>query len=71
MVHSALVDGSSPSCPLLLNIRDYVNSMLQGVLGLLNLETGTETLTEIEFAVVFLVLLLVTNWKSPPSNKSL
>ncbi len=45
--------------------------MLQGVLGLLNLETGTETLTEIEFAVVFLVLLLVTNWKSPPSNKSL
>ncbi len=58
-------------CPLLLHIRDYVNSMLQGVLGLLNLETGTETLTEIEFAVVFLVLLLVTNWKSPPSNKSL
>lgn len=42
----------------------------QGVLGLLNLETGTKTLTEIEFAVVFLVLLMITNWKSAPSDES-
>ncbi len=41
-----------------------MSAYVQGVLGLLNFETGTETLTEIEFAVVFLVLLVITNWKS-------
>lgn len=40
----------------------------KGVLGLLNLETGTESLTEAEFALVFLILLVATNLKSPPDQ---
>lgn len=43
----------------------YVCAALQGVLGLLHVETGTESLTEAEFALVFLVLLVATNLKSP------
>lgn len=42
----------------------------KGVLGLLNLQTGTETLTEIEAGVVFLVLLLLTNLRSKPTHSS-
>lgn len=44
--------------------------VLQGVLGLLRLETGTESLTEAEFALVFLVLLVATNLKSPTGKDS-
>lgn len=48
-------------------LQDAIASVcvLQGVLGLLRLETGTESLTEAEFALVFLVLLVATNLKSP------
>jgi hypothetical protein len=42
----------------------------KGVLGLLRLETGTESLTEAEFALVFLVLLVATNLKSPTGKDS-
>ena len=50
--------------------RHDAHMPLQGVLSLLNFETGTETLTEIEFAVVFLVLLVITNLKSGPNEDS-
>jgi hypothetical protein len=48
-------------------LQDAIASVcvLQGVLGLLRLETGTESLTEAEFALIFLVLLVATNLKSP------
>ena len=34
---------------------------MQGALALLNLETGTEYISEIEGGLIFLVLLFVTN----------
>lgn len=37
---------------------------LQGILGLLNVQTGIDTISEIEFAAVFVGLFFITNLKS-------
>lgn len=42
--------------------------MPQGILGLLSVQTGTDTLSEIEFAAVFVVLFFITNLKSLTSD---
>jgi len=40
----------------------------KGILGLLSVQTGTDTLSEIEFAAVFVVLFFITNLKSLTSD---
>lgn len=41
----------------------------KGILGILNIQTGTNTLSALEFAIVFVVLFFVTNIRSITSDK--
>lgn len=41
----------------------------KGILGVLNVQTGTDTLTTIEFAIVFVALFFVTNFQSLTADK--